>query len=357
MSPKGLVTASLRLGELHYSKPDQQLAFFQLLETRLRKLPGTDAVAVSDSLPPGGWHHDHIFAAIRIEGKPLAIEGTGGTVAWRWVTPEYFQALSIRILRGRRFSERDRNSSDHFMIVSQSLARYMFQTEDPIGRHVQPGLEGPWYTIVGVAGDVKNGGLTGTDEPEYYRLRRNKPEDWGRDASVTVATTIAPGAVERWIQSEVAAIDPTVPVVTETMSQRVNKLADRPRFEAALLGLFTTVGVLLAAMGIYGVIAFLVAQRTSEIGVRMAMGATKLDILELMGMQGLRIIAAGTLIGLLIAIVGTRALSNLLFGVSPDDPLSFASVCLLLAIVAGLATLVPAHRAMNVQPSQALRHE
>ena len=243
------------------------------------------------------------------------------------------------------------------MIVSQSLARYMFQGEDPIGRHVQPGLEGPWYTIVGVAADVKNGGLTGSDEPEYYRLRRNQPEDWGRDASVTLATSITPSAMEQWIRSEVAAIDPTVPVVTETMSERVSKLADWPRFEAALLGLFATIGVLLAAMGIYGVIAFLVTQRTPEIGVRMAMGATRFEILELMGMQGLRMIAAGTLAGLVIAVAGSRALSSLLFGVRPDDPISFASVCVLLAIVAGLATCIPACRAMKVEPVEALRHE
>src|SRR5579864_4150377 len=335
MSPRQLVTASLSLGDLHYSKPEQQMAFFQLLETRLRRLPGVDAVVVSDSLPPGGWHHDHIYAALRIEGKPLPAEGTGGTVAWRWVTPEYFRALGIPILGGRSFSEGDRDSSDHFMIVSQSLARYTFQNEDPIGRHVQPGLEGPWYTIVGVAADVKNGGLTGIDEPEYYRLRRNQPEDWGRDASVTVATSIAPSAMEHWIGSEVAAMDPTVPVVTETMSERVSKLADQPRFEAALLGLFATIGVLLAAMGIYGVIAFLVTQRTPEIGVRMAMGASRFEILKLMGMQGLRMIADGTLAGLVIAVAGSRALGSLLFGVRPGDPISFASVCLLLAIVAG----------------------
>jgi putative ABC transport system permease protein len=357
MSAKGLVTTTLSLGELHYSKPEQQMAFFQLLEARLRKLPGADAVAISDSLPPGGWHHDHIYAALRIEGKPLPAEGTGGTVAWRWVTPEYFRALSIPILQGRGFTEADRASSDHFMIISHSLARYTFQNEDPIGHHVQPGLEGPWYTIVGVAGDVKNGGLTGADEPEYYRLRRNAPEDWSRDASLTVATSIAPAAVERWIHAEVAAMDPTVPVVTETMSQRVSKLADRPRFEAALLALFAMIGVLLAAIGVYGVIAFLVAQRTSEIGVRMAMGATRLDILQLMGMQGLRMVAAGTLAGLFIAAIGSHALGSLLFGVQPNDALSYLSVCLLPAIVGALATLVPASHATKVEPSQALRHE
>jgi predicted permease len=357
MGTQGLITAGISLGELHYSKPEQQMAFFQLLETRLRKLPGANAVVISDSLPPGGWHHDHIFAALRVEGKPQLAEGTGGTVAWRWVTPDYFSALGIRMLHGRGFTEGDRESADHFMIVSQSLARYMFQDEDPIGHQVQPGLEGPWYTIVGVAADVKNGGLVGGDEPEYYRLRRNHPEDWGRDASVTVETPIALGAMEHWMRSEVAAIDPTIPVVTQTMDERVSKLADRPRFEAALLGMFAMIGILLAAMGIYGVIAFLVSQRTPEIGVRMAMGATKVDILKLMGMQGLRMTAAGALVGLVIALVGSRAMATLLFGVRPDDPLSFASVCLLLAIVAGLATWIPASRAMKVEPSQALRHD
>ena len=273
------------------------------------------------------------------------------------MTPEYFHALSIPIIRGPGFQEKDRNSSDHLMIVSRSLAHYMFQNEDSIGRHVQPGLEGPWYTIVGVAADVKNGGLTGSDEPEYYRLRRNKPEDWGRDASVTVATSISPVAMEQWMRGEVRAIDPTLPVVTETLTQRVSKLADRPRFEAALLALFATIGVLLAAMGMYGLIAFLVTQRTSEIGVRMAMGATRLHILALMGLQGLRMIAAGTFVGVLIAAVASHALDSLLFGVRPNDPLSLASVCLFLAIVAGIATWMPSRRAMNVEPSQALRHE
>ena len=357
MSTKGLVTASLSLGQLHYSKPQQQMAFFQLLEARLRKLPGADAVVVSDSLPPGGWHHDHIYAAIRIEGRPLLAEGTGGTVAWRWVTPEYFHALHIPIVRGREFKQQDRDSSDHFMIVSRSLGRYMFPNENPIGQRVQPGLEGPWYTIVGVAADVKNGGLTGSDEPEYYRLRRNQPEDWGPDASVTVATSVTTAAMEQWMRGEIAAIDPTVPVVTETMTERVSKFADRPRFEAALLSLFAIIGVLLAAMGMYGVIAYLVAQRTPEIGVRMAMGANRLDILELMGLRGLRMIAAGMLVGLSIALIGSHVLSNLLFGLQANDPLSFAGVCVLLAVVAGIATFVPSCRATKIEPSQSLRHE
>jgi predicted permease len=352
-----LVSAAIDLGPQRYSKPEQQMAFFLQLESRLRKLPGVNAVALSDSLPPGGWRHDQIYAGIRVEGKPLPAEGTGGIIVWRWVTPDYFRTLGIPIVQGREFSEDDRNSSDHFVIVSQSFAQRMFPGEGPIVRHLQPGLEGPWYTVVGVAGEVKNGGLTGESEPEYYRLRRNRAEDWQHDSRVTVQTAIAPATMEQWIRSEVASLDPTLPVETETMTERVSKLADRPRFEAALLGLFASIGVLLAAMGIYGVIAFLVAQRTQEIGVRMALGATRRDILQLFGIQGLRMIAVGAILGLLLAIAGLRVLSSLLFGVRAVDPLSFAIVLFLLIAVATLAIWIPARKATQVEPMQALRYE
>jgi predicted permease len=331
--------------------------FFQQLETRLRKLPGVESVAISDSLPPGGWHHDQIYAGIRIEGRPLPAEGTGGRIAWRWVTPEYFSALDIPVVQGRGFSEHDRDSPEHFIIVSQSLARYMFPNEDPVGHHLQPGLEGPWYTVIGVAADVKNGGLTGAEEPEYYRLRRNQPEDWDRNATVIVKTAFAPATTGPWIRDEVASLDNAIPVQTETMSQRVSRFADRPRFEAALLSFFALAGVLLAAIGLYGLISFLVVQRTAEIGVRMALGASKGNIVRLMASQGVHLIAAGTFIGLVTAFFGASAVSAALFQVRPTDPLSLLAVALLLAVIAGVATCVPALRATNVQPMDALRHE
>ena len=152
-------------------------------------------------------------------------------------------------------------------------------------------------------------------------------------------------------------MDPTIPVVTETMSQRVSKLTDHPRFEAGLLGLFAAIGALLAAIGIYSVIAYLVTQRTQEIGVRMALGATPRDILRLVGVQGLRMIALGGVFGVLIAVVGLRVISTLLFGVRPTDPPSFLAVGLLLVAVAGVAVWIPARRATRVEPMQALRYE
>jgi putative ABC transport system permease protein len=357
MNTERLVTATLSLGEQRYPTSQNEMTFFQELETRLRKLPGVTAVAISDSLPPGGWHHDHIYAGVRVEGKPLPAEGTGGTVAWRWVTPDYFRVLRVPILRGRSFREEDRNSSDHFIIVSQALANRMFPNEEAVGRHLQPGLEGPWYTIVGVAADVKNGGLTGRDEPEYYRLRRNHAEDWSQDASVTLETALGTQTTETWMRNEIAALDPTLPVVLETMNERVSKLADRPRFEAALLGLFAIVGVLLAGMGIYGVISSLVEQRIPEIGVRLAMGAKRADILRLVGLEGVRMMTAGMFFGVLIASAGTRVLNSLLFGVRRTDPGSFFAVLVLLSLIGGLATWIPAQRATKVEPMEALRYE
>ena len=356
MHTNSLVTAAIDLGQQRYPKPEQQMAFFLRLESRLRKLPGVNALAISDSLPPGGWRHDQILAGINVEGKPRP-EGTGGLVVWRWVTPDYFRALGIPIVQGRVFRDDDRDSSDHFIIVSESFARRVFPGEDPIGRHLQPGLEGPWYTIVGVAADVKNSGLTGKSDPEYYRLRRNHPEDWGNYAAVTVQTAMAPETMQQWMRAEVASLDPTPPVETETMHQRVSKLADRPRFEAALLGLFASIGVLLAAIGIYGVIAFLVTERTQEIGVRMALGATRQDILQLFGVQGLRMVLFGGVLGLLIAAASLHVLSSLLFGVHAADPLSFAVVFLLLGAIATLAIWIAARKATHVEPMQALRCE
>ena len=243
MNANSVLTASISLGYQHYPKSDQQMAFMQQLEARLRRLPGVNVLAISDSLPPGGWHHDHILAAIRVAGRPLSAEGTGGTVVWRWVTADYFRALAITMVEGRPFREEDQNSNDHFIIVSKLLAERMFPGRDPIGQHLQPGLDGPWYTVVGVAQNVKNGGLTGDDEPEYYRLRRNHADDWSRDSAVIIQTSMPPQVMGNWVRSEIAGLDATLPVNIQTMGQRVSELAGRPRFESALLGLFALVGV------------------------------------------------------------------------------------------------------------------
>jgi hypothetical protein len=278
-------------------------------------------------------------------------------VSWRWVTPDYFNALGIPIVRGQSFSEEQRKSNERFVILSSLLAAKLFGNENPVGQHVQLVPEGPWYTVQGVAGNVKNEGLSRADDPEFYRLRRSIADDWDQWNVMVLKTSLSPAAVGPWVRGQIAQIDPTVPLEIETLSESVSKLADRPRFETALLGFFAFCGLLMAVIGLYGVIAFVAAQRTQEIGVRMALGATRADILRLIAGEGVRLIVLGGILGMSAALATAQLLKSLLFNVGPYDPLTYAAVALLLALVALAATLIPARAAMKVEPVVALRYE
>lgn len=357
-----VVTASISLGRNAYPKPENQMAFFQQLVRNLRYGPGVTALAVSDSLPPGGNHHDQIYASIGVEGRPKLGSGTGGNVAWRSVTPEYFRALGIPIVRGRAFSDDEFFSKDNFVVISSLLATRLFPGADPVGKrlHVAVGAaeaQDPLYTVVGVAADVKNGGLAGGDEPEYYRLRRSAPEAWDRNAIVILQTNLAGDGAETWLRSQVAALDPTVPVKVERLSERISAMADQPRFEMVLISFFALTGLALAMVGLYGVVSFAVVQRTQEIGVRMALGATKREILALVLGSGLRLMVWGTAIGVLLALMASRALASLLYKTSSHDVLAFSAIMLLMGVVAAVATLIPAAAATRVEPTVALRCE
>jgi predicted permease len=362
MRTDSLLLAEITLGQQRYPQPEQQLAFFDQLEARLRRLPGVSELALSDSLPPGGWQHFHIYAAINVRGLPRSAEGTGGDVAWRSVTPQYFSALDIPIVRGRGFTEADRQPTQHVTVLSRKLAERLFPGKDPLGQQLQFG-EGPWYTVIGVAADVKNGGLAAAGDPEYYVVRRHAAaagDPRGRvdgHAYVIVRTTMKPATLANWVRREIAALDPTLPVSVDTMRQRVSEMEARPRFDAALLSLFALVGVLLAAIGIYGVIAFLVTQRTQEIGVRMALGAGTGDVLRLVTGKGLLLIATGSVLGVSAAVGLSRLLRGLLFEIGPNDPLTLGSAAGVLIVGAVLATLLPARAATRIDPLVALRYE
>ena len=359
MQTHGVLTAGVSLNTYRYTTPQKQMQFFTQAEAALRRLPGVSEIALSDTIPPGGFHHDQIFTNISVAGRPPATGGTGGMVAWRWITPGYFSALDIPIVRGRGFSEDQRTSSDHVLILSSLLASRLFPNQDPIGQHVQPVPNGPWFTVQGVVADVKNADLSAANEPEFYRLRRDVAEDWqsAPSAVLILKTTISPKTLAPWIQAQIVQIDPTVPVEIQTLSERVNSLADRPRFETALLGFFAFTGLVMAVIGLYGVIAFMAVQRTQEIGVRMALGATRLNILRLILREGLRLVALGGAVGLLAALLLSRLLKSLLFGIGPHDPASFIAVTLLLVLVALAATLIPARSAMKTDLMAALRWE
>jgi len=355
-----VVMASLWLGKKAYPAAASQMAFYQALQRNLRYGPGVEALALSDSVPPGPTAHDHVYASLAVEGRPKAVSGTGGLVNWRWVTPEYFRTLGIPMLRGRGFTDEDRESTGRFVVLSRSLADRLFPGEDPVGQRMR--LAGgaqsdPVYLVTGVAEDVKNGGLVHPDQPEYYRLRRDQAEDWDSGSAVIVRSQLPAAETESWIRAQVAALDPTVPVKLAALSDTVDRMADEPRFETLLVGIFAATGLLLAVIGLYGVISFLVAQRTQEIGVRMAVGATRGAIVRMVLGAGMRLVVAGTVVGVAAALGLSRVLASLLFGVGPKDAVALSAAVLVLVAVAVLATLLPARSAARVDPMVALRWE
>jgi predicted permease len=364
-----LVTATVHFSRQSYPNGTGRMQFVNRVEERLKQIPGVNAVAVSDSLPPGGLEHDRIIGVIGVEGKPRSEGGTGGNTVWRWVTPNYFSVFGIPITRGTGFTEEERESNDHLLILSEAMAERLFPGEDPIGRHIdlhESETNNPWYTVVGVAANVKNGGLRNESEPEYYKLWRNRPEDWntgfaGADGGVlatfTLSTSANPAALASVVRSEVASVDESMPVDFETIRQRVSTLAERPRFEAAVLSLFATLALLLAGVGLYGVIAFIVSRRTQEIAVRVALGAGKKDIAALIAADGMRMIGIGILLGSVGAVIATRSFQALLFGVSANDTLTLMFAAVVLLVISAVAMWAPVRRALIVDPMQALRYE
>ena len=360
-----LLTARFVLGSQRYRRDVDQLAFFNELEQRLAALPGAETVAISDSIPPSGGTRGRPLAAIAIEGVLRRPEGTGGMVAWRYVTPRYFAALGTPILRGRSFDARDRNPTTYAVIVSESLARRLFPGQEAIGRRILRDPTNDWYTVIGIAADVKNRGPQAPAEPEYYLLRkavpdatfRNQEPPTGWRAATVIVRTVDPALAANSVRHLLASLDPTIPVETETMRQRFAEITARPRFDAMLLTLFAAVALVLAAVGLFGVMAFLVAQRTREFGVRVALGATPGAVMRSALADALRWTLAGLIIGAAGSLSATRLLRSLLFQVPFSDMRAPMAALILLSAVALAASAGPALRAVRVDPIKALREE
>lgn len=352
-----VVTATVTLGSHQYPTAKEQFAFYESLEAKLRRLPGVDGLALSDSLPPSGLMRARPYSGLQLEGREPYREGTGGMIDWRAVTPEYFDVLGIPIVRGRGFEPQDRSPNQYSMIVSESLAKKMFGNGNPLGQriHMIDGKE--WYTIVGIAAGVKNGGITSAADPEYYVVRRQVADDTTAQTSIILRTSLNPGTTIKWVRAEIASLDATLPVETETMDQRVGKLLARPRFNAVLLSIFGGMALLLAAIGVYSVMALFVTQRTSEIGVRMALGATRGGIAALVLSSATGWTLAGVIAGVLASLAAARGFRTLLFGVPQFDPVAMGVSASVLTLAALLAAYLPARRAAMVDPIIALRHE
>src|SRR5215472_203316 len=366
METSHIVTAEVTLGRA-YSQSQASAEFFDRLDARLRNLPGVTGVTMSDSAPLAGPHRAHQFFDIRVEGRPPYPKGMGGLVGWRIVTPGYFQTLGIPILEGRGFLPNDQDEQAAVIIVSKKLADRLFSVESPVGQHLQLSVpSGPWHTVIGVAGDVTylyESGRVGRTDREYYVARKNlsalgtSPENTDRHAFFLVRSPMKSTAVERLVRDEIASLDPTLPAEISTLAARLNVLRVEPRFNAALISLFAAMGFLLAMIGLYGVLAFLVSSRTREIGVRMALGAKPERVLAVVVWHGVRLMLMGFVPGAGIAFAVAHFLRGLLYGVSPLNP-PLTGVAALLLLFAGLAACyVPARRASLVDPMVALRYE
>lgn len=339
-----------------YTDPQRRAALYQQLEARIKTLPGVVSAGATTRLPLLS-PTNNVTSYMTIEGRPET-EGNQIEVDFRRASPDYFATLGIAQLQGRLFTEQDLANQSSVVVINDTLAQRYWPQENPLGKRVRMGgssAAGSWSTIIGVVGSVRHLGLNVEPRPEvYYHLLTNPP--FG--PVVVARTTNAPEALLATARAEVAALDRNAVVAQLfTMPQLVTRSVAPQRFNMLLFALFAGVALLLAMVGIYGVMAYSVTQRTPEIGLRMALGAQTKDVLRLVLGQGLKLASLGVGVGLVTALVLTRWMRTLLFAVQPGDPLTFAAVALSLMAVALLACWIPARRAARVDPMIALREE
>jgi putative ABC transport system permease protein len=355
--PAGVTSFSLNLPSVKYKAPER-LQFVNALEQKLSTFPGVTGVSIASGIPPLRRINAN---DTEIEGYQPTPDGPAQNVDyWNFIGNDYFKTMKIRLLEGRTFEPQDDNpDAMRVVIVNQALAK-RFWTGSPIGRRVNPGFADPkvWCTIVGVVEDTKNAGMDKPAGPELYFQAKQANQFLSGNLSFVIRTTNDSASVEGSIRNAVRELDSTLPVYNlRSMEEVVSKSMVQPRFLALLLATFSGIALFLAAIGIYGVMAYSVAQRTQEIGVRMALGARPLHVLRLVFKQSLLMLLIGTVIGLVGAFLLTRLMSTLLFEVTATDPLTYVSVIGILTVVALLACYIPARRAAKVDPLVALRYE
>ena len=353
-NPENVLTMGLILPSSKYKDEPQRAAFYNDLVQRVKATPGVQSAAAVNYLPLGGSNSSETYL---VEGMPEPAPGNENIGRYRVCTPDYFTTMQIPILKGRAFTEQDKNGALPVVIVNETLARKHWPGQDAIGKRIrfQAPLDlAPWMEVVGVIKDVKHE-LTLEVTPEYYLPYA---QDVWRSMVVVARTSVDPASLAGSLRDNVWAIDKDQPVFEVRTMQEVRSLSvGLQQFNSVMIGIFAAVALVLASIGIYGVMAFAVTQRTREIGIRMALGARKTDVLRMVVGNGMKLAFIGLAIGLVASWLLTRFISSLLFGVEPTDPLTFAAVSACLLVAALLACYLPARRATKVDPLEALRYE
>jgi putative ABC transport system permease protein len=349
-NPDNLLTMAIGLQFVRYQDPAKQVAFFDQALQRVRSLPGVAAAGACTSLPPSYIQQGTGFT---IEGRPQEPGTQPPSAIYMPATPGYLEALGIPLIRGRTIADADTAQAPGVVVINQTLASRFFPNEDPVGHRMT--ISGVVRTIVGVVGDAKYQGLGVEAGPQAYVPHAQSPFPGMR---VVVRTTTDPSSLIAAVRTQIQSVDSEEgPTRFAPMTQLLSESVAQPRFNTFLIGLFAALAFILSAIGIYGVINYDVTQRTGEIGIRMALGAQRRDVLRLILGQGFLLTLGGLLAGLGGAMLLTRYLTGLLFEVKPTDPLTYAVVASLLTFVALAACLIPARRATKVDPLVALRYE
>jgi putative ABC transport system permease protein len=352
-NPENVLTVRITLPQTGYAENDRQIAFFDQLLERVSALPGVQSAGTNSFLPLGGIATSTSFT---IEGRPQP-EGAEEPVAdIRSISPKYLETMGITLLKGRGITAQDTEKSPKVAIINETMARRIFPNEDPLGKRVSLSWSSPMIgEIVGVAEDVREQGL---DVPTRPMIYWSYPQFTSPTMNLVVRTTLEPSNLVASIRSEILRIDKNQPASRiVSMEQLLSESVAQPRFRTVLLALFAVVALILATVGIYSLISYGVAQRTGEIGVRMALGALPRDILKMVIGQGMLLVLIGIAIGLAAAYGMTRIMSSLLYGVEATDPVIFVSIATLLVVVALSACYLPARKALRVDPMEALRHQ
>lgn len=355
---ENLLTMKMVLPMPKYRRPETRKAFYDEVLQRVKEIPGIESAGVITFLPLSFSGMNFNFS---VEGQTPPGDMKLPFALYRSVSPDYFNAMGIPLQRGRFFDAHDSADSQPVILISHRLAEQYWPGEDPTGKRLKIGpldSPNPWLTVVGVVGDVRQAGLYGEPRMDLYAPYAQERRAFVAPRDLVLRTKGDAASVAGAVRQAVWAVDKDQPISNvQTMDQVFAAAVSRERFQALLLGLFAALALVLACVGLYGVISYAVAQRTHEIGVRMALGAQPVDVLRLVLRQGMVLTITGLIIGIAVGSVATRVLSDMLFGVTPRDPLTFIGVPALLMLVAFLACYIPARRATRIDPLVALRCE